>query len=297
MFKHGLVCTDFSDGLDKMIHFVPALGEGGFQEVTFLHSVAIWDEGEIPRIDHEKVEEAKKRLSPALENVPDNIKVNIEVVSGNPTDNILAAIKKYKVDLVITGSPVTNSLEQLFFGSTTAKLKNKLNIPMMILRPQLISVYRHDEFALRCRNLNRCWLVPYDDSPRYHYLVEKIRNYSQEEQNGILEECLFVSVIDEVSRSEILIENKVREAEKMLTSIQESFASSPLKIRTFVRKGNLLEEVFKIALENDVSAIALAENSQEESILDRILNLAIGSNANYLLNCSWFPLIYFPINK
>lgn len=35
MFNHGLVCTDFTDGLDKMIHFVSALGEGGFKEITF----------------------------------------------------------------------------------------------------------------------------------------------------------------------------------------------------------------------------------------------------------------------
>lgn len=297
MFKHGLICTDFADGLDKMIHFVSALGEGGFQEITFLHSVPIWDEGEIPRIDHDKVEEAKKRLSPALENVPNNMKVNIEVLSGNALDNILATVKKYKIDLVITGSPVSTSLEQIFFGSTTVQLKNKLTIPMMILRPQLMSVFRNDEFALRCRHLNRFWLVPYDDSPRHHYIAEKIRNYTQHNQDSSLQECLFLSVVDDVSRSEILTENKVRESQRMLTSLQESFASSSLRVKTLVKTGNILEEVFKVAFEYDISAIALAENSKEENLFARILNLAVGSDANYLLNCSWFPLIYFPINQ
>jgi len=297
MFNHCLVCTDFTDGLDKMIHFVSALGKGGFKEITFLHSVAIWDEGEIARIDDEKVEEAKKRLSPALENVPDNMKVNIEVLSGNPSDNILATIKKYKVDLVITGSPVSTSLEQIFFGSTTGKLRSKLTIPMMILRPQLMSVYRNDEFALRCRNLNRFWLVPYNNLPHHRDIAEKIRNYTQQDQDSSLQECLFISVIDDVSRSDILTENKIKQAQKELISLQQSFASSPLRVKTLVKTGNILEEVFKVAFDHDISAIVIPENSREENVFDRILNLAVGSNANYLLNCSWFPLIYFPINK
>jgi len=297
MFNHGLVCTDFTDGLDKMIHFVSALGEGGFKEITFLHSVAIWDEGGIPRIDKEKVEAAKKRLSPALNNVPENMKVNIEVLSGNPSDNILATIKKYNIDLVITGSPVSSSLEQIFFGSTTAKLRNKLRIPMMILRPQLMSVYRNDELALRCRNLNSFWLVPYNHAPHHRYILEKIRGYVEIDKGNTLKECLFLSVIDEVSRSEILTENKVKEAENKLDEIQKSFASSPINVKTLVKRGHILEETFKVAFDYDVSAIALADNLNEDSIIDRIVKLAIGNNANYLLNCSWFPLIYFPMNK
>jgi len=296
MFNHGLICTDFTDGLDKMINFVSALGEGGFKEITFLHSVDIWAEGEIPRIDNEKVEEAKKRLSPALNNVPDAMKVNVEVLSGNPSDNIVASIKKYKVDLVITGSPVSTSLEQIFFGSTTAKIRSKLTVPMMILRPQLMSVYRNDEFTLRCRNLNRFWLVPYNDLPRHRYIADKIADYSQQNQNHVLEECLFVSVIDEVSRSEILTQNKIKEAEKTLASLKESLASSSIKVETMVKTGNLLEEIFKVAFDNNISAIVFAENYNEENILDRVLSLAVGSNANYFLNCSWFPLLYFPIN-
>ncbi len=298
MFNHGLICTDFTDGLDKMIYSVSALGEGGFKEITFLHSVDIWNEGEIPRVDHDKVEEAKNRLSPALNNVPDGMKVHIEVLSGNPSDNILATIKKYKVDLVITGSPVSTSLEQIFFGSTTAKIRSKLKVPMMILRPQLMSVYRNDEFALRCRNLNRFWLVPYNDLPRHRYIADKIADYySQQNENLMLEECLFVSVVDEVSRSEILTKNKIQEAEKTLASLKESFASSSVKVETMVKTGNPLEEIFKVAFDNNISAIVFAENYKEENVFDRILSLAVGSNANYLLNCSWFPLLYFPIHQ
>lgn len=50
---------------------------------------------------------------------------------------------------------------------------------------------------------------------------KKIRGYVEIDKGNTLKECLFLSVIDEVSRSEILTENKVKEAENKLAEIQK----------------------------------------------------------------------------
>lgn len=296
MFERCLICTDFTDGLQRMVKFLPNLGEGGLKEITFLNSVPVWTEGEVPRIDQKKIEEAKKRLSSAFDNVPDNMKVNVEVLSGNAVDNILSTVQKYNVDFIIVGTALSTSLQKMIFGSTTQELINRLKVPMMIFRPQLISVLREDELALRCRNLNRFWLIPYNDYPHHRSLIKRIKAYATDNPVNTLSQCLLLSVVDEVSRSPEITQNNMKEAEKKLSQVKQELESVGVEVATIVRKGSLLEELFDVALENDISAIALGDD-QEKSVLNRILDLTVGSRSHYIINSSWFPLIYIPMAK
>jgi len=111
MFKRCLICTDFTDGLDRFASFVPSLSASGVNYLVFLHSVPYWEEGEIPHVDEEKVEAAKKRLQVALENVPDGIEVKVEVPSGRPSDTIPR--------IVLAGTPIRSFLQEKVFGSTS----------------------------------------------------------------------------------------------------------------------------------------------------------------------------------
>ncbi|NEO51139.1 MAG: universal stress protein, partial [Moorea sp. SIO4A3] len=35
MFQHCLICTDFSDGLYRLVEFVPSLAAGGLKKIIF----------------------------------------------------------------------------------------------------------------------------------------------------------------------------------------------------------------------------------------------------------------------
>ena len=54
MFESCLICTDFNDGLHRLMDFIPNLAAGGLKQIIFCHSVPLWEEGEVPRIDREK---------------------------------------------------------------------------------------------------------------------------------------------------------------------------------------------------------------------------------------------------
>jgi nucleotide-binding universal stress UspA family protein len=294
MFKHCLICTDFTDGLQRIVHFVSELKKAGFEKVTFLHCVPIWEEGEVPRIDKEKIEEAKIKLSPALENISEGMEVNVEVLSGRAWENIADITQKSDIDFVITGTPVSSSWQNLLFGSTTDKLTKKLDVPIMILRPQLVSVYREEELSLRLSHLNDYWLIPYHEHVHDEDLINKIKVYAEEKSHTLIPKCLLITVVEDVSRSELLIESHVQEAQEKLAKFKEELESVGVQVETLVEKGNRSEKIFETAFTYDISAIAIA-NDRNSKVMDRILNLTVGSDSTHLLHCSWFPLIYFPI--
>ena len=115
MFKSCLICTDFSDGLHRLVNFVPDLAAAGLKTITFFNSVPLWEEGEVPRINEEKIQETKQRLQKALSYAPQGVEVNIEVASGKPLDTIPKIIQNKSIDVILTGSSIRNSLQERFF--------------------------------------------------------------------------------------------------------------------------------------------------------------------------------------
>ena len=179
MFQSCSICTDFTDGLYRLVDCVPNLAQSGLKKLVFFHSVPLWEEGEVPRVDEEKIEQAKQRLQKALENVPDNVDVQVEVLSGKPLDTIPRMLKKHPVDVIITGTPIRSSLEEKFFGSTSTGLAKLTTQPLHIIRPELITTYTLEELDLRCRHMWRYLLIPYNDSKTARYLIDEIKQYAQ----------------------------------------------------------------------------------------------------------------------
>ena len=63
-------------------------------------------------------------------------------------------------------------LETRLFGSITISLTKVTSLPLMILRPQLISTYTEEELSLRCQHLWRYFLIPFNDENNDYYLIE-----------------------------------------------------------------------------------------------------------------------------
>ena len=175
MFQSCLICTDFTDGLYRFIDCVPDLAQCGLKKIVFFHSVPLWEEGEVPRIDKEKAEQAEQRLQKALKDIPDGVEVEVEVLSGKPLDTIPRVLKKHSIDVIMTGTPIKSLLQEKFFGSTSTGLAKVTSQPLNIIRPELITTYTLEELDLRCRHLWRYLLIPYNDSKTAKYLIEEIK--------------------------------------------------------------------------------------------------------------------------
>ena len=292
MFQSCLVCTDFTDGLYRLIDCVPNLAQCGLKKIVFFHSVPLWEEGEVPRIDEEKIQQAKQRLQAALNNVPSGVEVAVEVLSGKPLDTIPRVLKKHAIDVIMTGTPIKSLLQEQFFGSTSMGLAKITSQPLNIIRPELITTYTREELALRCQHLWRYFLIPYNGSKTARYLIEEIKKYAKERPEGSLQQCMLMSVVDDCGRKSILAEQRIAEAETQLTEVKGELEELGIEVNTLVKTGNPLQEITTAALDYDISAIALATDYRNS-----MLQWTVRSFANDLMRSSWFPVLLFSPKK
>ena len=276
-----------SDGLDRLIYFVPSLAQVGLKQIIFFHSVPLWEEGEIPRVDEGKIETAKSTLSRALQSVPKDIEVKVEVASGRPIDTIPRVLASCPIDVVIVGTPIRSALEEKIFGSTTMELAKLTAKPLMIFRPQLISTYTTEELTLRCEHLWRYLLIPYNDSTAAHYQIEQIKGLLAN-SNKAIEKCLLCWVVEDKGRREIAPEYFVQEARAKLEVVKQDLTNLGLEVEMEVRLGNPLQEILNTALTHDISAIAMGGDRRSS-----LLQWTVPSVANELLRRSWFPILFF----
>ncbi|BAZ45011.1 UspA domain-containing protein [Chondrocystis sp. NIES-4102] len=292
MFKSCLICTDFTDGLHRFIDFVPDLAQCGLEKIVFFHSVPVWDEGGIPRIDKDKEEKAMQRLQKALVNVPSQLDIQVEVLSGKPLDTIPRVLKKHPVDVIMTGTPIRSLLQEKFIGSTSAGLAKITNQPLNIIRPQLITTYTNEELTLRCQHLWRYLLIPYNDSPTAQYLITELKKHIQNRPENSLKQCMLITVIDEYGRNAMMADERTKKAEAKLNSVKEELEALGLEVNTLVKKGDPLQEITAAALDYDISAIALATDYGKN-----LLQWTVRSFANDLMRSSWFPILLFSQKK
>ncbi|HEY9609070.1 universal stress protein [Allocoleopsis sp.] len=289
MFQRCLICTNFSDGLYRLVEFVPSLAAGGIQQIIFLHSVPLWEEGEIPRIDQEAIEKARDRFQKSLKNVPEGVEVKIEVPSGRAIDTIPKVAKQYQPDVILTGMPIQSLLQEKLFGSTASGLVRACVTPLLMVRSQLISTYTREELDLRCKHLFRYLLIPYDGSNPSKYLVQKVKEQAQNRPDNSLEECMLLWVVDEGGRREVPKDYQVKEAQEQLQLVKVELEQLGLQVNAEVRLGNPYEEILDAALEFDISAIAISSDN-----LGKLIEWPVRSFAGELMRRSWHPVLFFP---
>lgn len=293
MFQRALICTDFTDGMDRLAKFVPSLVAGGFRSLVFFHNVSVESGREIPREDPELLEKPRQRLQELLREMPDNgdgtVDITIEVQMGRASESILRLAKQHQSDIIFLGTPTRTMLEEKLFGSTTVRLAEKTSIPMVILRPQLVSTYTTAELELRCAHLFRYLLVPYDGSQGGKTLIQKIHHQVKNNPNSVLERVRLLWVIDDNVRRELQGDNPMQQAEQELDQLQADLAALNLVVNTTIVEGDPLREIMKTAEIHDVGAIATCSRG-----IGGLLRWSAPSLTREILRCSWHPVLFFP---
>lgn len=289
MFQRALICTDFSDGIYRLAHFVPSLAVGGLTQVVFFHNLAIEAEREIPRADPERLEAKRQQLTDLIREVPEGVEVKVEVQMGRPGDNILRVAKANQSEVIFLGTPTRTLLEERLFGSTTVQLTERTEVPLMILRPQLISTYTTAELDLRCNDLFRYLLVPYEGSPGAENLIRRIKQQVQSNPNSSLERVRLLWVIDDAVRRELRGDQPQQVAQAKLDQIQAELAALNLVVNIDVVEGDPLKQILAAAEAHDIGAIATCSRG-----LGGVMKWSVPSLTRELLRASWHPLLYYP---
>ena len=290
MFQRALISTDFSDGLYRLGYVVPSLRDGGLKQVTFFHSVAVQTDRSVPKVDEEAVEAARQRLQKIIQDVPQEMTVGIHVEGGGrPSDTILKQVQQTESDVIFLGMPTRNLLSEKLFGSTTMGLVECTPIPMMILRPQLISTYTTEELAIRCRNLFNYLLIPYDGTEGSTQFLATLQTQLQQSPPPPTHKYLLLWVIDDSIRRELQGDNPLQEAEERLHQAGEMLRQLGVIVETIVTEGDPLEEILLAAEQHDISAIATCSRG-----IGGFMRWSVPSLTRDILRQSWHPVLFFP---
>lgn len=288
MFQRLLICTDLMDGLYRLVNFIPSLASGGAQQVTFLHILPLEGRG-VPKVDERKVQRARDRLSVAEKKLPADIDVKVEIQSGRPIERILATAKANQSDVILVGGESRTLLTEKLFGSTTANLCQGSKIPVLIMRPQLLSAYTNEELELRCRHIFRYFLIPYNGSQASERLVSQVKHYAEQHSESS-HQCLLLTVIEENDRIDrMLHESRVREAETKLAAVKAELEQPNLRVTTEASVGEPVVQTLAYAVDYDITAIAIASDT-----MGKLAEWSKSSFAAEILRRSWHPVLFFP---
>ena len=293
MFKRPLICTDFEDGLERLAQLVPSLAASGMRSPTFLHIIP-YDSGyEMPREDREKIEAAKAQLQPALEVSIEGVTPHVEVRSGKVQETVQQVAEDYNCDVVILGGSSHTLLSEKLFGSTTIALSNKLKCPLLIPRPEFIATLTQAELDLRCRNLCRTVMLPYNGSNNSQKLLgqfEEICKADREDGDDYIgcDRCILIQVVGEVSR-DVPLDSSVKAAKVSLVEAARPLQTLGLTVDTQVTTGEFVSTLLSAARTQDISAIAITSTKR-----NLLLELSVPSKTNKILRRSLYPLLFFP---
>jgi nucleotide-binding universal stress UspA family protein len=289
MFQRVLICTDFSDGLHRLRHFVSSLALTGMKQIVFLHAVPLSERGIIPQVDSEKIEQAQTRLAEAVGESPTDVEVKIEVQSGKAVDTILKVAQTYRSQLIILGSQSRSLFTEKLVGSTMANLSRRTPIPLLVMRPQLIYAYTSEELILRCQHLFRSLLLPYNGTQVADYLVQEVKQLAQQQSGRYLQQCKLCWVLEDTGRREIPKKILPQQAEQTLSQIKADLEGINLQVEIEVREGYSVTEVLEAAAMGDISAIAVSSGT-----IGKLQEWLVSSFAAELLRFSWYPILFFP---
>ncbi len=292
MFQRLLICTSLADGLQRLVYFTHSFAAAGVQQLTFLHVVPLEGRG-IPKPDENKVKRAMDLLSVAQSNAPAGLEVKVEVQAGRPDEVILATARNHQSELVVLGSESRSLLTEKLFGSTAVALCQSKRLPVLILRPQLVSTYTVAELDLRCRNLFRYLLIPYDGSKTANYLLSQIEQRAIHHRTTAsqgLEECLLLRILEENDRLEKLLhDSRLKEAETQIAAAKASLEAAQLKVTAKVEQGDPIQMTLQAAMDYDITVIAIAT-----ATMGGLAEWSVPSFAAELLRRSWHPVLFFP---
>jgi nucleotide-binding universal stress UspA family protein len=288
MFRRALICTDLRDGLSRLLAHLDDLALGGFEAVAFLHCLPTrpGDVG-IPQPDRGQLEAAQRQLALPAQ-IPQGLTAQTWVRQGALVEEAARIAQEFKPDLLIVAAPTRDLLTEALFGSHSRALLERLCLPLLTLRPQLLATYTREEVALRCQHLFRHLLVPYNGGPPARRVLNEIHVRQLERiADQQVEHLTLLGVVRPTNYYPR--EGQESAMAGVLQIAQEVLSDLPMRVESVLRIGTPRQEVIQLAIAQDISAIALSSRQ-----VNKLIDWSRNDAGNELLRRSWFPVLYFP---
>lgn len=137
--KKILVPTDFSASANKALNFAVQIARQAKAEIYLIHACDLIetifkDKQTMYEVHNQAIKDkANERLSLLKKSIEDTEKLSVhtKLYNGKITDTILQASEEHNADLIIMGTLGEAGLQEKIFGSITAGIIGKTNIPVM----------------------------------------------------------------------------------------------------------------------------------------------------------------------
>lgn len=137
--KNILVPTDFSDCANNALRYAITLAQKNDASVTLLSAYHVPSAGGTSVMVNlqddlkEAAEEELKKIKAKLAGEYPNLQVNIFTSYNLPVNAVLKYVKEKDVDMIVMGTTGASGVKEVFVGSTTSSLVNKVKIPVFAI--------------------------------------------------------------------------------------------------------------------------------------------------------------------
>lgn len=130
--------TDFSENSEFAFRVACALARDYNARLVLLHVIAppmvVYSGGPVPAEAWPSVEEVQERLR-RLEDQAHHVRVDSQVLEGDPVDMILRAAEETQCDVIVMGTHGRTGLGRLLMGSVAESVIRKAPCPVLSAKP------------------------------------------------------------------------------------------------------------------------------------------------------------------
>jgi nucleotide-binding universal stress UspA family protein len=208
------------------------------------------------------------------------MEVGAYIVVGSLVHQVILAVEKEEVDLIVIGRPKKGKLEQFYSGSDVTEIIRRSKTPVLVYK------YLHPDGKQTEKPFEKP-LLALDWSSASLRAVQYLKKLK-----GIVSEINAVHIIDEgqlKGDSGMSVQKSRKDSRQKLENICDDFEKEGIRAKPHVYVGNTILEIEKAARECQATMV-VAGTSGKVSLKERL----IGSIPEALARDSVFPILLIP---
>ena len=286
MFPRVLVATDFSRFADRTLECIGEIP--GMEKIVLVHvfnktPVPAYSSvfGQVPVAPEEHVQQVLDEKGRYLEQTT-GVPVKTILVTGTDGDIAASIIKTAiieNISLIVMGARGKGFFSGMFIGSTSKSVIQKTGIDVLVMQFRGLEDNEDTPFEKFCTNIFSHILCPVDFSIPSEKTLEYLKSM------GFIRKVTLLNVIG-IPDSDHDQQQKVRDTELHLTAMKADIASKGMRVDSIIRSGNPVDEICRVADEQDVSLILIARYGKS----DYAKNIPLGSVADGVVAKAHRPL-------
>ncbi len=294
MFERILFPVDFSRHSERIIHRIPDLVKTGLRTAFLLHVInpskaARWmdvDESALARCR----EDAEGRLQMMVDSLKERVDIRFFtfVAVGATHEIIIETAEEQGASLVIMGAHGRGYLQGALIGSVTQKVLRRTRVPLLVARFENPEARVEEDSTFLPRDPCAKILFPTDFSENALRAFRLVRNC----RPGVEKEIILLHVQDSRALLPHLkhrLEEFNRIDHERLSELKRQLDFLGYNVQLVLKTGVPSEEINRLAVEGDVTMIAMASHGKSD-----LRSILMGSVADAVTQQHVRPVLVIP---